>query len=82
MVDDKNRLGRRVADEVGAGLTWALRHDRKALAILALQLIDAVWFALVWAHGFRPITSVVSWALFFVASVAAMIAIERRRTQE
>jgi len=82
MSGDKNRLRQQVVDEVGAGLTWALQHDRKALAILVLQIVNAAWFALLWAHGFRPWASVMVWALFFVASLVAMIAIERRRARE
>ncbi|CUA96878.1 hypothetical protein [Thiomonas bhubaneswarensis] len=79
MADDKNRLRRQVVDEVSAGFARAMRSDRKGFAILLLQVVNAVWFAALWARGFQPVLPVMAWGLFFVVSLAAMIAIERTR---
>lgn len=79
MADDKNRLRSQVSDEIGASLTRAIQRDRKGLVILLLQIVNAVWFAVLWEHDFKPPAATVIWSLFFAASMAVSIAIERRR---
>jgi hypothetical protein len=79
MADDKNRLRNQVVNDVSAGLAQSLRSDRRGLVILLLQVTNAVWFATLWEHDFRPVAAAVIWAAFFAASVAVAIAIEKRR---
>ncbi|WP_013123552.1 hypothetical protein [Thiomonas delicata] len=80
MADDKNRLRRQVADEIGASLSQAMQRDRKSLVILLLQVVNAVWFAVLWERGFEPIAAVGIWAAFFSASITVSILIEKRRS--
>ena len=80
MADDKNRLRRQVADEIGASLSQAIQRDRKSLVILLLQVVNAVWFAVLWERGFKPPTATVIWSVFFAASMAVSIVIEKRRS--
>ena len=80
MADDKNRLRRQVLDDVSARLAHSLKGDRKGLAILLLQVINAVWFATLWEHDFKPTAAAAIWAAFFAASMAAAVLIEKRRS--
>ena len=49
------------------------------VVILLLQIVNAVWFAVLWAHDFKPPAATVIWSVFFVASMVVSIAIEKRR---
>ena len=79
MTDEKHRLRRQVSDEIGVVLSRAIQRDRKILVILLLQIVNAVWFAVLWAHDFKPPAATVIWSVFFVASMVVSIAIEKRR---
>ncbi|HOI66273.1 MAG TPA: hypothetical protein PLD03_06680 [Thiomonas arsenitoxydans] len=80
MTDDKHCLRRQVSDEIGASLSRAIQRDRKSLVILLLQIVNAVWFAVLWEHRFEPVAAVGIWAVFFAASITVSIAIEKRRS--
>jgi uncharacterized membrane protein YhhN len=79
MTDDKHRLRRQVSDEIGAVLSRAIQRDRKSLVILLLQIVNAVWFAVLWEHAFKPPVATFIWSVFFAASMAVSIAIEKHR---
>ena len=68
-----------VLDAVRAEFDRALRAERSALRIAALQVVNAVWFAALWMRGFRPVVATASWAAFFLLCLASAVRIERRR---
>lgn len=75
---NRNRLREEVSEAIGERLSWAARHDRRGLGIMALQIVHAVWFTTLWTKGF-PTGATAVWAAVFALSIAGAIASERRR---
>lgn len=51
-------------------LVWLWRNDRRGLAVGGVRIINAVFFAAIWAAGFPIAPITVIWLAFFAGSMA------------
>lgn len=65
-----NRQRDEVVQEMRNMLVWLWRNDRRGLIVGVVRIVNAVFFAAIWAAGFpiAPITGV--WLAFFAVSMA------------
>lgn len=77
----KNWAREELGAEISASLKWNIKHDKLAVVIELIKLINAVWLASLWHIGFALGLPLVLWFFFFPASVAIAFYIEKRRSQ-
>lgn len=76
-----NRRRDELTQEMRDMLLWLWRNDRRGLAVGFVRIINALFFAVIWAAGFpiAPITGV--WLVFFALSMAWALHADRARAQ-
>lgn len=76
-----NRQRDEVVQEMRNMLGWLWRNDRRGLAVGLVRIVNAVFFAAIWAAGFpiAPITGI--WLMFFAVSMAWAFQVARTRAQ-
>ncbi len=63
-------------------LGQAMLHDKRSVAIGLIKVVNAFWFAGLWAAGFAMSLPLVLWIFFLPLSFAFALYLEQGRGQE
>jgi len=78
----RNQTRDEVLAEFRNRLAWSIRHDKKAVLIGLIKLVNAAWIAGLWQIGFPMGTPLILWLGFFTSSMAFAWHLEQRRAQQ
>jgi hypothetical protein len=68
-----------VLAEFRSRLAWNIRHDKKAVLIGLIKLVNAAWIAWLWQIGFPTGLPLILWFVFCVVSLSVAAVLEKAK---
>ena len=78
----RNQMRDEVLAEIRNRWAWNIRHDKKAVLIGLIKLVNAAWIAGLWQLGFPTGIPLILWLGFFASTMAFAWHLEQRRAHE
>ncbi len=77
----RNHMRDEVLAEFRSRLAWNIKHDKKAVLIGFIKLVNAAWIAGLWQIGFPTGLPLILWLGFFASTMAFAWHLEQRRAR-